>query len=489
MITLSKHVPRPLAGITFTLALAGAGCGVAVDPGEHDGTRAEAPDLRPDLPDYVPDEDGIDRFHAAEGVLRRSKARGTADGGNADGVHGCVEGRYDHYEHGGNERSTQLHVIGIYTHAEGSLDAPHASGPVDVQVNRAGKSVLVLSAYEPVEWNIQVADGATLEGVVVSGYYEQRVNAPEGVPVAYYSYEQDGEIFGDIAYQWPSFRTTDLVDAAELITDLELTSFRGCNASASFQIDEPGELRPPHDVSPSEEPHIIPGCEALAAESSYCMVMETGLVQMVGLDSGTTCGAVPTEIEDLGEASLGWLGDHVYMCMRERGLARVSVVDGSVDIASVPCEGVTVQDGGLVALVWFDGDEYAAAPWYVARFASFEDAVRREPEQVYEMAPYASRMAAHGDTLYFAWHSTNTIEVAELADGAEFQSLPLQDFDNWIMGMDVTDDGRLVLGSWSDAGGLHVFDASTGAFQGKLDSAFSDTLISGIDCVSGGAAE
>jgi hypothetical protein len=480
---------RLFSGITLTLALTGAGCGFAVESRGPDG----------------PPDDGARQFRTAEGVIRLSTARGTALGGNADGVHGCDDfSVYDHYEHGGITNGTQLHVIGVVSSNEGQMsNAPPYRGPIDVQVNRSGKSVLMLNSYNAVTWNIQVAEGATLDGIVVSSYYESSVNAPEGVPVVKYSFEKDLAIFGDYGYAWPSFHATELVDAAELETGLELTSFRGCAASASFQIDEPGALRPPHQVSTSTKPYILPGCESLTEESSYCMVVEAGCepptegtiycdsskasAQMVGLDSGTTCGSAPVRAGG-GASSLGWMGDYLYVCEIERGLARISLLDGSIDIAPLPCDAVTVQDNGLVVALSFGFEELGSAPWYTARFASFEDAVARNPEQVYAMAP-VSRMAAHGDDLYFAWHSTDRIETASLADGATFQEIVLEDFDNWIFGMDVTDDGKLVLGSWLDTGGLHVFDAATGAFQGKLDNAFHNTIISGIECLSGGATE
>jgi hypothetical protein len=512
---MKKHIDlasRLFSGVTFTLALT-AGCGVAVESEGADVTRPPVPDLSPDLPDYEPDEDGVNRLRTTEGVLRKSKVRGTANGGNADGVHGCAESiegpaTYHHYEHGGNANGTQLHVIGIYKAAAGLYNGEESPGvpfgPVHVKLDRPGKSVLVLSAYDAVEWNIDVAEGATLEGIVVNGYEESRVNAPGGVPVLRYSVEGNGEYLG-ISHDWPSYQTTDLVDKAEIITGLELTSFRGCYGSDLFEIDEPGELRPPHEVSPSPEPRILSGCEALTAESNYCMVADTyrndfgdeplvTKLQMVGLDSGTVCGSLPVDLDIFAQASLAWMGDYAYMCAYDRGLARVSLVDGSIDIASLPCDAVAVQNGGLVVLLAYNGQEYlggdGAAPWYVVRFASFEDVVEREPEVVYEMAPWASRMAAHDDTLYFAWHATDTIELAGLANGAEFQSLVLQDFDNWIMGMDVTDDGTLVIGSSYDTGGrIHLFDAATGALEGTIENGFDDRLLAGLDCLSGGAAE
>jgi hypothetical protein len=521
---MKKHTAltsRLFSGIAFTVSVA-AGCGVAVESeGTDTGTRPPVPDLRPDLPDYEPDEDGVSRLRTTESVLRQSKVRGTANGGNADGVHGCVESleggqaTYYHYEHDGNANDTQLHVIGINDSATGLYndeDSPGVSfGPVHVKLDRPGKSVLVLSTYGAVEWNIDVAEGATLEGIILNGYEESRVNAPKGVPVLQYSIEGNGEYLGT-SHDWPSYPTTDLVDKAEIITGLELTSFRGCYGSDLFEIDEPGELRPPHEVSPSPEPRILPGCEALTAESNHCLVADTyrddrgdeplvTKLQMVGLDSGTVCGSLPVDLDVFATASLAWMGDYAYMCSHNRGLARISLIDGSIDIASLPCDAVAVQNGGLVVLFGPIAQSFlggnGANPWYVARFASFEDAVEREPEVIYEMAPWASRMAAHGDSLYFAWHATDTIELANLADGAEFQSITLEGFDTWVNGLDVTDDGTLVVGSNAESvegdpyldSVLHLFDAATGTWRSTFENGFENRLIAGLDCQSGGAAE
>lgn len=488
-------VSRLFPGITLTLALAGAGCGVAVESeGPVDGVRPELPDLRPDLPNYTPDDDGVMRFRSVDGVLRPSVARGTADGGNADGVHSCAEGQpgYDHYEHGGTVNGTQLHVVGIYTSAEGALSFEPVIAPVDVKVNRPGTSVLVLSAYDTVEWNVAVAEGSTLERIIVSGYEEQIVNAPAGVPVARYSFEQDGAVLG-MGFEWPSFTTSDLVDASEILTGLELTSFRGCYGGERFEIDEPGALRPPHVEDPATEPAIIAGCEALATESNYC-IMENDYsgagYTMLGLDSGTTCGQVTTGIDSQSytEASLAWLGGYVYTCMPERGIARISIADGSVDFAPIMCSGVTSHDGGLLALVTFDPEEYSGIGSYVARFASFQDLVERNAEWIYEMAPWGTRMTAQGDEVFFAWHSTNEFDTAELADGAEFHATSLEGFDDWIMGMDVTEDGKLVMTGWQGEG-VRSFDVKTGAALGFIPNAGTSSHLGGIECQSGGVAE
>ncbi|HWN67510.1 MAG TPA: hypothetical protein VNM90_07705 [Haliangium sp.] len=501
---MKKHTnpsSRLSSGIAFTLALAGSGCGLAVDSSGKppDGARPEVPDLGPELPVYTPDEDGIERLHGIEGVLRQTKLRGTANGGNADGVHSCDQySTYHHYEHGGGEGGTQLHIIGILAPTSTAYDSSgEEHGPVTVQVNRPGSSVLVLSSRFATEWNVEVADGSTVEGVITFGYFKNRVNAPEGVPVVAYSFYEDDVNPGDTPTEWPSFYTTELVDTAELLTGLELTSFRGCEASDIFRIDEPGALRPPHAVSPSPDPRLIPGCESLATESGFCLSVDHGKgdtipnVEMVGLDSGTTCGAFPVPDIALPDYSLGWAGDYLYKCVYRRGLARISLVDGSMDVAPISCDSVTADGDGLIAVVSFE--KYPNAPWFVVRFASFEDAVEGAPERVYEIAPESrGPLAVQGNHLYFAKTGTHSVSFVELADGAEFQTITLEgfdDLDDLIQGMDVTEDGKLLVTSYSfDGGGPHIFDAATGAFQGSIENAL-DGGSAGLECFSNGTAE
>jgi hypothetical protein len=418
-------------------------------------------------------------------------------------VHSCSDDYvpYHHYEHGGSEGGTQLHVIGISapTSALPGNDG-YEHHPVAVQVNRPGRSVLVLSARWATEWNVEVADGATVEGIITFGHVTNRVNAPDGVPVLAYSWYEDDVNPGDAPMQWPSYGATELVDTAELLTGLELTSFRGCGDSNSFQIDEPGALRPPHTVSSSPDPRAIPGCESLTAESGYCMAVDHGLgliadVVMVGLDSGTTCGRF-----SLGDAwetgyssSLGWAGDYVYRCMSDRGVARTSLIDGSVDIAPVVCDTVTAHGDGLIAMVSFAARGFEDAPLFLARFASFEDAVKVTPEQVYEFAPSSrGSVAALGNHLYFVADDYVSVDVAELTDGAAFENIALEgfgEFGDFINGLDVTEDGKMVvLLDTYETHGPHIFDAATGAYEGSLANPFGSYAL-GLECFSNATAE
>ena len=110
----------------------------------------------------------------------------------------------------------EVHAVGVY---EGMLPGgvaraarTHPVGSVSVEVRDTGRPiVLILSAYQPVKWNVRVAPGAKLEKVLLGGYYAQEAaGLPPGVPVEvsthatgsagfFYAYRRGGE-------SYPEFR-------------------------------------------------------------------------------------------------------------------------------------------------------------------------------------------------------------------------------------------------------------------------------------------
>jgi hypothetical protein len=461
------------------LGAASAGCALYIEPGPDDGSGGDGsggvtnpPPSAPEFPGETPTPQPRPSLPAVPLV-----GFDTADGGNADGIHACAAD-YAHYEHG-EAGGTQLHVVGIYE-AANAAGTSRREGKVDVRVTRPGPSVLVLSSYEPTFWNVVVEPGASVERIILSGYYAQSVAAPEGTPIESYSYDAGGSYIG-FGYSWPSYDARGLVETAQALTGLSLTSFRGCYSGDSFQIDTPVEIRPPHPVSDKTELTLPAGCEHIASESAYCLSRTGGSPAVIGLDSGSVC-----QNDAIGSAtvpntsSLGWQGDYAYGCVYDRGLARISLVDGSVDIAPLACEAVTVhEDGGLLVMPFFGTDFPNLSVFSVIRFDSFEAAARLELAEVLPVEPWASRMAADGGRGYFAWHATSTIEVADLATG-ELESVVLEGYDDWILGLDAVDGKLLVLGSWTDPG-MRVFNATTGKLEGVLASGFSGE---GLACAS-----
>jgi hypothetical protein len=372
--------------------------------------------------------------------LEPRPARGTRDGGNATGPHECRGNTYAHQEQSAGT-GPQLHVIGI-RQAKPGADGQKS---VQVRVTRPGSSVLVLSAHGQTTWNVQVAPGAQVERILVNGNEEQRVNAPQGVPIEIHDRTQSRKTIGPFGYEWPSLSSDRLVTAAEKLAGRELTSFRGCSEAASFEIGEPGPLKPPNPVSNRQRPTLPKGCEPLAEESTYCMTLNGNTPTVLGLDSGRKCSGVPIQMSDLHDVtSLAWRGDHLYACTRERGLARFSLVDGSVDVAPIGCEAVAAHRDGLLTMLDDMGQEQGFTR-ALLQFDSFEAATRRESSCAIDNRPHASRMAVQGDQGYFAWHAADEISTLSLARGGEPQTLKLKGYMGWIMGLDVTPDGRLLI--------------------------------------------
>lgn len=468
-----------LASLSTLLLAGAAGCSLYVEQPPPD----ESPpgDTQPGYPPGYPDEPPPPDIPPLPpgGIIEPSPLRGTADGGNAEGAHSCLD-QYAHYEHGlGSRDEVALHVVGIHTSLRRAEDS--RDGLVDVRVVRPGPSVLVLSAYESTHWNVEVAPGATVTRIILAGFHAHSVSAPEGAEIEYLSLNQNWGYFGDIGYDWPSYRTTRLVDDAESYTGLTLTSFRGCYDGDSFEIATPSEIRPPHPVSDSDTAAVPAGCEHLARESQHCITAD---MAVIGLDSGEVCLGAPGGIglSAVDATSLGWQGDYLYSCVQDRGVARISIVDGTVDVAPIQCEAVSTDGDGL--LVMLPPGAYTSQGFSLVRFDSFEAAARREVSRLFDVDPYASRVALHGTRGYFAWHSTDTVEIADLDADVSLRSIQLEGYDDWIYGMDVTDDGRLlVLGPFYNAG-LHVFDADTGAALGRIAPELSGL---GLACAPGRA--
>jgi hypothetical protein len=481
---------RARAARPLLLICALAACGGETAKGDDD-PRPPVPPGDPGDDDPNPGgEDPTGMMVQIDDVSTPTKSRGTALGGNATGVNGCTDlDPADHYEQPPVEGAPQLHLV--------SAAVPLGSeepGDITLHVNRPGNSVLVLSVAWPATWHVTAAPGATIERVIVRSYRARSVSAvvPDGIPVEIYTYEEHGDILGPFGHDWPGLRTTAFVDAAEEHTGLVLTSFRGCWESSLFQIDEPGDLAPPHPVSEATEPRILAGCGAIATESRYCMATTSGNLVMLGLDSGTVCHGEPASPWMYAPASsLGWRGDYVYLCDSTRGIGRISIVDGTVDVAPVPCESITAFEDGLLGMVSVEGGWSSTGLGYLAHFATFEQVAERRPTRAFAIDAWATRIAMHGDQVYFAWHSTDTVETARLKDDAPIYPVPLEGYNDWIWAMDATDDGRLVIGGpplsvphHPSVGGIRLFDAATGDSLGELPSEFDDLQINGMQCIS-----
>lgn len=130
----------------------------------------------------------------------------------------------------GSAGGTELHLIGVYR---------ADSSQINVQVDRKGPLVLVLSSYDAVQWNVTAAPGTKIQRIVMSSYEPSSVAAPPGISVDHFIFEQGGKYL-DTGYAWPAASggsdTQALIKNAQAETGLEMTSFGGCYSGGSFTL-------------------------------------------------------------------------------------------------------------------------------------------------------------------------------------------------------------------------------------------------------------
>ncbi len=470
--------------LAMSLALVGStGCAVDV---QDDPIVSSGPTHTGDTTD--PSQAGS--LPTIEPIAGRIPLRDTADRGNSLGLHGCATdmGAYSHYEEVDRlvgETGSQLHVVSINASEQGARESQGVGeGNVVVHVSRPGASTLVLSSYAPTHWQVTAGPGAQIERIILSGFSRQTASAPAGTLVEEYAYETNRVVLGR-GVEWPSYDSTNLVLTAEQITGLPLASFRGCFASSSFQIDEPRHVAPPRDEHEGEEPVAMAGCEDVTAESTYCMTISDGHLAMVGLDSGVTCRGPEAGAVSYDSPSLAWVGEYVYSCLYDRGIARTSLADGTVDVAPIACGTVTSHQNALTATAMIDPASAGAPLGKLLRFRNFELAACREPEFSFGEIPEAQLIATQGDRLYMA-SQAGKVTVANLYaedKASTVTELSLEGYNGWITAMDATADGKLVVAG-PTSGGLHIFDAETGALERiiSLDSGSSSAW--GLECVT-----
>jgi hypothetical protein len=102
-------------------------------------------------------------------------------------------------------REAQVEGVGIYEAVEriAQPGQSRSTGRVSVTVRRANQPlVLVLSSYEPVQWQLKLEPGARLAAVLVASYHDSTVVGAGDVRVfkigRQYAYQQDGPEFASL---------------------------------------------------------------------------------------------------------------------------------------------------------------------------------------------------------------------------------------------------------------------------------------------------
>jgi hypothetical protein len=133
------------------------------------------------------------------------------------------------------ESSLSLHVLGVY---EGHT---HKYGKVTVFVAPQDHPIaLLLTAYESVDWQLELEPGAQLARVFLNGYHEQRVSGlPAHIPVQSSSYDQGTSYL----YGHDNNSCFKLIEKAEQLYGLRPRQYLCQYRGIAFVVDRNG-IRP-----------------------------------------------------------------------------------------------------------------------------------------------------------------------------------------------------------------------------------------------------
>lgn len=217
----------------------------------------------------------------------------------------------------------------------------------------------------------------------------------------------------------------------------------------------------------------VPGsCYTVSVEGSQFLHLD------MNQEVATPVGELPP-ISGHMLTSLGHFGGSLITCAGSpEGRNQIAVYDldgKSGKTVALPCDAVT-GDGDHI---WVMDPLFTPPPDRAIReYTSFAALVANQPSRTLP-APSAFSLGTGQGRLIAAWHSTNEVTLVSLADGSHTTS-PLQGYDNWIFGSNESFGHRYMVGGWSDdARGIHVFDPSTGAGQGRM---FDDSWLAGLTC-------
>lgn len=128
-------------------------------------------------------------------------------------------------------RNSVVEAVGVYegAGAGGGFGQPRRTGMVDVRVRPSSRPiVLVLSAYEPVRWNIITESGARIAAVLVSSHHPSTVVGAGNARLL--------QIGQNYAYQRGSAQFAKLAEDVTKLTGQSISVFQGRYQGVSFTV-------------------------------------------------------------------------------------------------------------------------------------------------------------------------------------------------------------------------------------------------------------
>lgn len=388
----------------------------------------------------------------------------------------------------------ELHFLALYDTTEGSGEEVRSA---TVHVERPGSHVLVLSAYEPVRWTVTAQPGATVERVILNGYYDQEAVVAEGVAVESYTYETNQSALFDTAHTWSLAWGLGNPQAPVAIVEAEaqrpLTTFAGCYRASNFTLHEDASV----SVDCSEGAlsyHVNPPCQHSSVDfldtgttsdnvdfipdstaDAWCWMLEPtdyGTLTLHQIDpaDGSTFAVAdfdsserePTSsFHTFGMALMngrlafsGYMGNEFQWGQIDLGTGLLTVAGTSNNV-----EAVTSNGSGLIARC---GGSFGN----LCIFENFLDLAQDNPSRrVAATELWGSVFTARGNLVYSARGSGNEVVVHDLPSGDKLRTIELEAFDDWNWGISLTAD-RLYLAannSNESPACIVTFDPETGA--------------------------
>ena len=139
-------------------------------------------------------------------------------------------------------------MVPISSHAEVHAVGVYHGGPggISIKVTRSGPVVLVLMAYEPVVWRLDVASGAVVERVVTMGHHAQQLqNVPANAETISWSYRANRDPRNFLYYGKPE-GYDGFQRHMKAVFGREASSFQGAYRATEAVVDGTSrELAPP----------------------------------------------------------------------------------------------------------------------------------------------------------------------------------------------------------------------------------------------------
>jgi hypothetical protein len=184
-------------------------------------------------------------------------------------------------------------------------------------------------------------------------------------------------------------------------------------------------------------------CPMSAGWQTVCVTIDYPTVLWAfELESGLSCQVGQFEgVEASGPNSMAVLGTSVHLCAGGLdAFYRLDVATWAAEETGFSCSSVTSYADKLLVL-----DPMGFGQ--VSLYDSFEDVVGHAAATVLPFTVNNSVLAASGETLLTAWHSTNELELYGLPSGSPYEVVPLEGFDDWVRGIALLGDRIAVLSS------------------------------------------